>query len=60
MHVNMKATDKNHPRRFYIERDNSNGRWDVVDAYRNEYVAIDMGRGRAEAICEALKRGPLN
>ena len=45
----------NHPRRFYIERDNATGLWDVVDAYLREYVAIDLRHGRAEAMCRQLR-----
>lgn len=44
-----------HPRRYYVERDNATGRWDVYDAYRLEYVAINLCHGRAESLCSYMK-----
>jgi hypothetical protein len=44
-----------HPRRYYVERDNSTGRWDVFDAYKREYVAVNLCHSRAESLCNHMK-----
>lgn len=49
----MATTTMDDVRRFTIERDMSNGLYDVWDAVRSEYVVINVSRAAAE---RALRR----
>lgn len=48
--------DPSHPSRFSVERDMSNGLYDVWDAYRCEYITCDVGRKEAENTAYRARR----
>lgn len=44
-----------HPRRFSIQRDMSNGLYDVWDSHKFEYVVCDVRRTTAERVVETAR-----